>query len=90
MSNEGEEVKASDEAAAPVDGVVMRWKHDCDDCIPLGQDGNYDFYYCPNETTVVARFGPLGDYKSGLWAADLDAALGTARDMVIEHGLLDA
>jgi len=45
----------------------MRFKHDCNTCVPLGEFNEYDLYYCPNEPTVIARFSDDGpDYKSGL------------------------
>jgi hypothetical protein len=47
--------------------VEPRYEHDCDECVFLGHHGKYDLYYCErSEITVIARFGPLGDYKSGL------------------------
>lgn len=50
-------------------------KHDCNSCVFLGNyvltretsTDTLDLYYCPNEPTVVARFGSDGpDYSSGL------------------------
>lgn len=77
-------------SAAQVQPVVMRYEHDCDYCIPLGQWQEYDLYYCPNEPTVVARYGELGDYMSGLWAADKMEPLGKAKALAVERGLIDA
>ena len=45
----------------------MRFEHDCDQCIPLGEFEEYDLYYCPGEPTVIARYdNDGGDYGSGL------------------------
>jgi len=50
---------------------AKRHTHDCDRCIFLGPWEKYDLYYCPGkdtvDTTVIARYGSLGDnYRSGL------------------------
>ena len=50
---------------------LPRYKHDCEDCIFLGHFEEYDLYYCPDDnpvlTTVIARYGDIGDqYMSGL------------------------
>lgn len=47
--------------------IKMRHKHDCKNCIPLGQLNEHDLYYCSTEPTVIARYGSDGpDYKSGM------------------------
>ena len=48
--------------------LLMRYKHDCVYCKPLGQTTDYDFYYCERgPTTVIARFGDKGEhYYSGI------------------------
>jgi len=51
-------------------------EHDCDGCSYLGsldyQGVPIDFYYCPNEPTLVARYGPDGDYSSGMRVLPLE------------------
>ena len=37
----------------------MRYKHDCNSCISLGVFGDYDLYFC-KEDTVIARYGNKG------------------------------
>jgi hypothetical protein len=48
----------------------MRYEHDCDNCVFLGQFENADLYVCAHNNiidTVVARFSDDGpDYLSGL------------------------
>ncbi len=45
-----------------------RYDHDCPCCIFLGKEEQYDLYYCRQMgmPTVIARFGPDGDYLSGM------------------------
>jgi hypothetical protein len=51
-----------------------RWEHDCVDCTWLGSLGDADLYACilgvgPDNLriqTVIARYGPDGEYVSGL------------------------
>ena len=44
--------------------VVMRYTHDCEDCVPLGQFQENDIYYCDQSgfdvPTVIARYGNDG------------------------------
>lgn len=59
-----------------------RFDHDCEDCEYLGwydpkEHHKYDLYYCPREGTVIARWGPDGQYVSG-WHS-LDYRLSEAR-----------
>jgi hypothetical protein len=45
----------------------MRHEHDCACCTYLGQHEQYDLHYCGRgRPTVIARFGPDGDYLSGM------------------------
>lgn len=47
----------------------MRYKHDCTECIPLGEFHKTDLYYCEKgfEPTVIARRSDEGsDYESGM------------------------
>ena len=65
-----------------------RYEHDCTCCTFLGGYQEYDLYHCGQDSpTVIARFGELGDYKSGICFADTDDALGKARDLARESGL---
>ncbi len=45
-------------------------EHDCDECVFLGRHGEYDLYFhegsSPILTTLVARHGADGAYRSGL------------------------
>lgn len=43
-----------------------RHEHDCSKCKFLGQFKEYDLYFCPTEPTLIARYGPDGEYRSGL------------------------
>jgi len=46
-----------------------RYKHDCNQCVFLGHEREYDLYYCPQEglPTILARYGNWGgDYLSGM------------------------
>lgn len=49
--------------------VKPRYVHDCYKCEFLGVFKNYDLYYCGAEPvsgqTLIARYGPDGDYISG-------------------------
>ncbi len=44
----------------------IRYTHDCNSCVPLGQYGKYDLYCCPGSIpTVIARYSDYcGDYSS--------------------------
>ena len=50
--------------------LVMRYIHDCDECIPIGQYGDSDLYFCTEGgagKTVIARYGDEGpEYTSGI------------------------
>lgn len=52
----------------------MRYKHDCDTCVSLGEYEEYDLYHCYQKgmgATVVARYGDEPhEYLSGMWASD--------------------
>ena len=54
--------------------AMPRHEHDCTTCVFLGRHGRFDLYLHdggdhPAWTTVIARWGSLGSYSSGLWAA---------------------
>ena len=70
----------------------MRYAHDCDDCIPLGQFGSADLYYCDQQglgPTVIARHSSTpSDYSSGLWFAEDNLELREAKARAIKAGLL--
>jgi hypothetical protein len=48
----------------------MRYQHDCENCTPLGEYGEFDLYHCEQGgayPTVIARYGDDGpEYQSGL------------------------
>ena len=73
----------------------MRYQHDCQECVFLGEREEYDLYYC-NGTgsgrTIIARYGDgEGDYISGIEIAKKypDSALRIALDFAIDRGLFD-
>jgi len=44
-----------------------QYKHDCDRCIFLGREGEYDLYFCKDEPTIICRYGNDGpEYGSGI------------------------
>ena len=54
---------------------MIKYEHDCDTCIHLGGDDEYDFYYCHQAGlhTVIARYGNSGEsYTSGMASALAD------------------
>lgn len=54
---------------------MPKFKHDCTSCVYLGHFEDHDLYYCPNDPTVIARFGDEGpDYGSGLPFAETPLA----------------
>ena len=71
----------------------MRYEHDCANCKPLGEFDEFDLYFCEQGgvgPTVIARFGPDGDYFSGMCFADAMPELGEAKRRAIAAGLLTA
>lgn len=72
--------------------------HDCSRCAFLGhiecpELGACDLYYCPQDSfgpTVITRFGPDGEYSSGLPFIDRRRALAIAAHLAVEKGLLAA
>lgn len=63
-------------------------EHDCECCTYLGTMDKHDLYVCPSEPTVIARYGPDGDYKSGLAFVNHSELLRVAADLALERGLL--
>jgi len=57
-----------------------RFKHDCDNCIFLGQYKRFDLYVHAEEpkTVIARRSSNPEDYKSGIEFISMDPALGTA------------
>lgn len=69
----------------------MRHKHDCEQCRPLGEFMEFDLYFCEQQIggpTVIARFGPNGNYNSGMCFADTMPELGEAKRRAIQAGLI--
>ncbi len=68
---------------------MARYEHDCDQCKPLGVLDEFDLYFCQQlgVPTVIARFGPDGEYLSGLGAAT-DGPLKEAKTRAIVAGYL--
>lgn len=47
--------------------IQPRYTHDCNKCEFLGIHEEYDLYFCPDEPTIIARYGNKGnEYGSGL------------------------
>lgn len=71
--------------------VVMRYKHDCDKCKPLGTYAEYDLYFCEQGgdlDTVIARHGDDGpQYLSGLGSNVFPLEMAMA--MAIDLGYMD-
>jgi len=48
---------------------MIRYEHDCDNCVFLGRWKEFDLYYCPsaesNNDNFIARYGTGGSYLSG-------------------------
>lgn len=67
-------------------------KHECDYCCFLGRFENYDLYFCKQKgafaETVIARFGELGDYYSGMCFASTIPPLGEAKRRAQAKGLI--
>lgn len=69
------------------------YDHDCENCYFVGQHNGsdrtvYDLYICPNEPTVVARWGNYGaDYTSGLVFIGRNEALGAAWEAALTKAL---
>lgn len=65
-------------------------EHDCVRCHYLGSDTEYDFdyYYCPDEPTLIARYGVDGQYISGLFMYLGNPHINAAGNLAIEAGLL--
>ena len=69
---------------------MVRYEHDCSDCISLGEWGRWDLYFCSSGNasipTLLARFGNEAyDYISGL--GSVIAPLVEARRRAKEKGL---
>ena len=65
----------------------MRYQHDCDKCVFLGEFNQYDLYCCPEREssacgpTMLARYGNEGfEYTS----CDV-----TVHEQMLKHGILD-
>ena len=69
----------------------MRYEHDCDRCIALGEHEEADLYFCEQagDPTIIARYGSDGpDYTSGLIFANSDKHLKVAKERAKQRGLL--
>lgn len=70
---------------------IPKYKHNCDNCIFLGNYKEHDLYFCENEPTVIARYSSRGpDYTSGLSFAteEGNVCLFEAKKRAIEKGLI--
>lgn len=68
--------------------MELQHKHDCETCVSLGTHENYDLYYCPDNPTVIARYGIDGDYISDLVFADKIPVLALAVVRALKDGSL--
>jgi hypothetical protein len=70
----------------------MRYQHDCDKCVPLGEHETADLYYCEQgglSPTVIARYSSVPpDYQSNLLFAKSGTHLGEAKQRAVTLGLL--
>lgn len=71
---------------------MPRYTHDCDDCKPLGEFGEYDLYFCYRQatgSTLLARYGNEGhEYTSGIEFVGYDNAITEAHHRAITNGYL--
>lgn len=79
--------------------MTPRYIHDCERCLFLGHFAEFDLYFAdhggaasgyePSRATVLARHGnDRSEYVSGLCLADTVPAIGEARRLAVERGLL--
>lgn len=78
-----------------------RFEHDCDSCVYLGSTAiayaetdwtkrvHYDMYYCRGGCNVIARYGPAGEYKSGVEFIHMSRSLRRAYDMAMTSDKLE-
>lgn len=71
----------------------MRYDHDCTNCKPLGEFGDYDLYFCPLgggvNPTLIARYGSEGgSYKSGIAFVGYDVAITEGYKRAVKEGFL--
>jgi hypothetical protein len=71
-----------------------RHEHDCHRCDYLGRFKEYDLYICLRQqeyldlSTVIARYGPQGEYRSGLCFCTRRPELNQALKRAHERGIL--
>jgi hypothetical protein len=66
--------------------------HDCNHCIYLGSDKENDYYYhydneYPILSTLICRYGPDGDYSSGLEFIMSNVGLNKALALGVQKGV---
>lgn len=84
-TNQGVDLAVAD--SGNVQGHTPRHEHDCSACVFLGRHKDADLYFhesgIPAFTTVIARYGPDGNYFSGLaFSAPYRAADGNHCDPI--------
>ena len=59
----------------------------CENCTFLGTAADHDMYFCPQHgiPTVIARYGPDGDYESGMTFSYGESPLLTAAREIAKH-----
>jgi len=82
------EMMLTAERRGVIEPVEPTYEHDCDRCFFLGRSAGFmDLYYCEQMgpmPTIIARYGPEGEYKSGLPMAV------TGMDRDLTEGLIRA
>lgn len=65
------------------------WEHDCGQCTFIGHSGGMDMYHCTQvgSDTLIARYGPGGDYISGTAFAEVDETIWKAAVLAEAMGL---
>ena len=69
----------------------MRYKHDCDKCVYLGEYGDADLYFCNQSgiKTVIARYSDEpSDYISGMEFTSVNKDLMEAKKRAISFGAM--
>lgn len=85
LKNAEQAVKDAQERLKRLKGI--RYDHDCEECVFLGQVDQYDVYFCPNEPTILSRWGNEGpEYNSGLTSEQ--PAIVQGRKWAVERGLI--
>lgn len=66
---------------------LPRHAHDCDCCVFVGTEGEFDLWWCTGQKTPIARYGNAGQYKSGFCFIGRDPLLKKAYDNAVKKGV---